>query len=78
MKKYKKIVTWEKKPQLDNIIGGIVFTISSAFLISLLLYNHGKVMVLAILFTLMFCFGIRLIDKSLGNGKEKHYILKRK
>lgn len=78
MKKYKKIVTWEKKPKLDNIIGGIVFVISSAFLISLLLHNHLRIMILAILFTLMFCFGIRLIDKSLGKGKEINYILKRK
>lgn len=77
MKKYKKIVTWKKKPQIENIIGGFLFSFFSLFLIVGLLHEFEG-LILAIVFTLMFCFGIRLIYNGWGIGKDVDYILKRK
>lgn len=77
MKKYKKIVTWKKKPKIDNIIGGVLFSFFSFFLMGNLVYECERI-ILAVVFTLMFCFGVKLIYNGFGRGKDVDYILKRK
>ena len=75
--KFKKQVTWKKKPAYDSIIGGTVFVMASAFMFGFLTntYDRGGIF-MAIVFTLLFSMGFRLIRKGLGKGREVLYIKK--
>ncbi len=71
--KYKKVVTWEKKPKLWDILGGIAFCLGSIFVMALLFDKDDTTTLLAFVMTLLLVMGFKLLMGGFGEGRKKHY-----
>ena len=71
---FKKIVMWEKKPKYDGLMGGFAFLLFSIFMLCILFCQDKQTAFLTLIFSLLLIFGIRLMLKSAGKGKERYYL----
>lgn len=71
--KYKKVITWEKKPKWDEILGGSFFCLMSILVMALLFDKDGGTTLIALFMTLLLCKGFKLLTDGFGDGRGKHY-----
>lgn len=66
--RYKKIITYYKNPNYENLIGGILFALIGTGVLVWLFFNGETVVILVLVG--MIAFGLKLIENGLGQGKK--------
>ena len=73
MNPYKKIVKWKKKPRMPDLILGIIGSLIALGII-ILSISESSIAAMTFIFTIMFCYSFKLMNKNRGIGKEVYYL----
>ena len=73
---YKKEIKWEEKPKYDSLLSGWFMFLSSIVIMLCVAKENPLVCGLTILFSAYGVFGIELIKRGEGKGKNIYYIKK--